>query len=399
MTNFQGQYIGFGSGSTAAPDPEALGDTVSASTGRYFYSGVPHSRGLHGAGTTGTSEPYISSPTQLGSDTDWQMTDFNNSMGHALRNSGQLWAWGYNHYGQLGIGTSGASHQIKTSPVQVGSESDWIHCANSKDTGFGIRSGGTLWSWGQGTGGTLGDGTTNNTSSPAQIGPSGGWTWVSAATKSICAIQDGKLFTWGYNNYGQLGHGNTTDISSPVQIGSSTGWTKCSSSGASMAGIDGGKIFVWGYAGNGQKGDGTTTNVSSPVQVGSATNWTDITMWNGCVALNSAGELWSWGYGGAGKLGHGNTTSLSTPAQIGAETYWESISMNANGLMARRTDGKLYVCGANYYATFFGASGATSGTITSPTLMGGTEGGAVSTYISMKCSAITGYEYAAHWIY
>ncbi len=72
-----------------------------------------------------------------------------------------------------------------SSPVQIGSSS-WTAVSSGRYHTAAIRSGGTLFTWGLGTSGQLGDGTIVNKSSPVQIGSSS-WTAVSA----------GELFTTG----------------------------------------------------------------------------------------------------------------------------------------------------------------------------------------------------------
>jgi alpha-tubulin suppressor-like RCC1 family protein len=86
-----------------------------------------------------------------------------------------------------------------------------------------IKTDGTLWGWGQGYAGRIGDGTTTTRNSPVQIGTD--WVLASEATYTSGAIKtNGTLWTWGYNNQGQLGQGNTINRSSPVQVGVLTTW-------------------------------------------------------------------------------------------------------------------------------------------------------------------------------
>ena len=93
-----------------------------------------------------------------------------------------------------------------------------------------------MFTWGNGTSGQLGDGTTTSRSSPVQIGSSS-WTAVSAGRDHTAAIRSGgTLFTWGFGGNGEIGDGTATGKSSPVQIGSSS-WTAVSAGGAHTAAI------------------------------------------------------------------------------------------------------------------------------------------------------------------
>ena len=85
--------------------------------GTLWTVGRSHHGGLgHGDTTT------RSSPTQVGSDTDWAMVDVGYLHMYFLKTDGTLWGVGYNGYGQLGDGTT----TNRSSPVQMGSATNWI---------------------------------------------------------------------------------------------------------------------------------------------------------------------------------------------------------------------------------------------------------------------------------
>lgn len=143
----------------------------------------------------------------------------------AIGLDGTLWAWGDNTYGQLGDGTTTA----KSSPIQVGSESTWSTVANGERYSVALKSDGSLWAWGSNFYGEIGNGTAlNNYSVPQQIGNLTNWRWISAKNAATYAVkQDGSLWSWGYGEQGQLGNGQSglsALRSSPQQVGSLTNW-------------------------------------------------------------------------------------------------------------------------------------------------------------------------------
>mgnify|MGYP000882079777 CR=1 FL=1 len=86
-------------------------------------------------------------------------------------------------------------------------------------------TGETLWSWGNNNHGQLGLGDDTYRSSPVQVGSLTNWKLISCGTYHSLAIKtDGTLWSWGYNYLGSLGLGDDTDLSSPVRIGSLTNW-------------------------------------------------------------------------------------------------------------------------------------------------------------------------------
>ncbi len=64
-----------------------------------------------------------------------------------IKSDGTLWAWGYNFYGQLGDGTSGAGTD-KNTPVRIGDDNKWTAVAARINHSIGLKSDGTLWGWG-----------------------------------------------------------------------------------------------------------------------------------------------------------------------------------------------------------------------------------------------------------
>ena len=211
-----------------------------------------------------------------------QMTDKNFSFffaggftNLAINSSDELWIWGRNNWGQIGDG----SQTDRSSPVQIAGA--YSRGAFNSYTSLLIKTDGTLWASGRNQVGTLGQGDTTNVSSPVQVGSDTDWAAVAISNSStVAAIKTGgTLYTWGEGSKGELGDGSTTDRSSPVQIGSNTDWIKVAGNMNDTAGAvtSGGTLFTWGVASQGMLANGTTSpNLSSPVQVGSATDWLDI---------------------------------------------------------------------------------------------------------------------------
>ncbi len=62
----------------------------------------------------------------------------------ALKSNGTLWAWGLNIDGQFGDGTN----EMKYSPVQIGSATDWTSISTGCRHTVAFKSNGSLWAWG-----------------------------------------------------------------------------------------------------------------------------------------------------------------------------------------------------------------------------------------------------------
>jgi alpha-tubulin suppressor-like RCC1 family protein len=288
--------------------------------GNYWYSVLDTTTVINlswGLGRNGrlgdnTLEDKSSPVSVIGGFPDWVQVDaaWNHTLG--LRANGTLYAWGSGRFGQLGDGITITGD--KQSPVSViGGFTDWVQVSAGRYYSLGLRSNGTIWAWGSGTDGQLGTNTAVNRSSPATVvGGLTDWIQVSAGRVHAVGIRaNGTLWSWG-NNSGALGLGRLGDIStvnksSPVLVaGGFTNWIQASAGYRHSLGLRAtGQLYAWGGAGGGVLGDNTTVNKSSPVLVsGGFSDWTQIsTKEDSNFAIRSTGILYSWGSNLRGQLG------------------------------------------------------------------------------------------------
>jgi alpha-tubulin suppressor-like RCC1 family protein len=248
----------------------------------------------------------------------------------AIKTDGTLWCWGQNQRGALGDNTE----VDKSSPVQtVTCGTNWNQVSAGYLYTAAIKTDGTLWCWGENTAGQLGNNTVSRRSSPVQTVAYGtNWKQVSTGYQSVAAIKtDGTLWCWGYGNYGNLGNNNGLPRSSPVQtVTFGTNWKQVSTVGSHTAAIKtDGTLWTWGSNSYGQLGDNTIVSKSSPVQtVTYGTNWKQVSCGNNQItAIKTDGTLWCWGKNSYGKLGDNTTTNRSSPVQTSAYgTNWKQVS-------------------------------------------------------------------------
>jgi alpha-tubulin suppressor-like RCC1 family protein len=267
----------------------------------------------------------------------------------ALRADGSLWGWGQNDTGQLGDGTT----LTRTSPVRVGTATDWLALAAGASHSLARKADGSLWAWGSNGSGQLGDGTTLTRTSPVRVGTAGDWLALAAgASHSLARKTDGSLWAWGYNGYGQLGDGTFANRTTPVQVGTATDWAAVAAGGShSLALKADGSLWAWGSNGSGQLGDGSVVYYrSSPVRVGTATDWLAVAAGaSHSLALKADGSLWAWGNNGFGQLGDGTGANRSSPVRVGTDADWAAVAAGAYHSLALKADGSLWAWGWNYY--------------------------------------------------
>ena len=320
-------------------------EVVPSDPGKLYTWGTSNDGKLGNEMATGSQ----SVPIQIGSLTTWTNFMAANINNFALKNDGTLWTWGENTSGLLGLGTGSAAKV--SSPTQIGSLTNWTSKFRGYNVVSAVKSDGTLWAWGEGVNGGLGNGDVITRSSPIQIGSLTTWESSAVGNNRTHAIKtDGTLWAWGKNTFGGLGLEDAVKRSSPVQMGALTNWAKVTAAGNWGGAIkDDGTLWMWGYNGRGELGQGNTINTSSPVQVGSLTDWASFASTVGggsVVAFKTDGTVWSWGYNNSGNLGQGDTINRSSPTQIGSKTTWSSGSIAGN-LFLISTVGKLYSVGQN----------------------------------------------------
>ena len=227
-------------------------------------------------------------PNQVGNESNWKEVHAGQGHSIGIKEDSTIWAWGFNTYGQLGIGNT----INQSSPVQIGNLHDWLTASCGGGHTLALKADSTLWAFGYNGTGPLGDSTTIQSNVPIQIGPSHQWTSISAGFEfSLARKADGTIWSWGFNANGQLGIGNTTTSLYPVQIGVNNNWALIEAGSSFGFAINtNGELFGWGFNTNGQLGIGTTNDEYYPIQeVGLGTNWNYI---SGAAGAVNAGSVY-----------------------------------------------------------------------------------------------------------
>jgi len=316
-----------------------------------------------------------SSPVQVGALTDWVDVAMSSQHTGGIRANGTLWMWGSGYFGQLGIGPN---YIYRSSPVQVGALTNWSQVSTGTQFSAAIKTTGSLWMWGRGTFGRLGNSNTIDRSSPVQVGISTDWAQVSSGFQQSSAIKtNGTLWTWGLGTLGRLGHNDTISRSSPVQVGALSNWSQVSTGSRSAAAVKtDGTLWTWGYGQNGRLGLNISKfiDVSSPTQVGALTNWSQVASGaDFCIAIKTDGTIWSWGSNSSTALGIGTGLEVSSPVQIGALTNWAQPAAGKQNSAAIKTDGTLWTWGSS-------SAGQTGQNLRTPNLSSPVQVGALTTW-------------------
>ena len=327
-------------------------------------------------------------PAILNTAADWSTINSGYYHTVAIKNNLSLWAWGDNSYGQLGLGNT-ESYFI---PMQVGINNDWSCIDSGEYFNIALNTNLTIWSWGlnriQGTstwgpGGQLGLGDTIDRSTPTQIGSDSDWVFSTAGGRHALAIKtNDTLWGWGWNNYSQLGIGDSGDpVLTPTQIGTDSDWAVVNAGFThTMAVKTNNTLWGWGSTGDGVF-NGPVIYVNTPAPIGNDSDWTAIRginqssiavggaveiaqggyvpfVYSHSFALKSNGTTWSWGSNDYGALGQGDTNVRSIPDQVFyPQKTWKSISSGSFHSIGLTADGSIWGWGRNdFYQLGLGIS-------------------------------------------
>jgi alpha-tubulin suppressor-like RCC1 family protein len=320
--------------------------------------------------------------TTFAGGTNWKQVSTGYRHTSAIKTDGTLWTWGSGYSGQLGnIQITSRSTPVTT----FAGGTNWKQVTIGYSSTGAIKTDGTLWMWGQYQFGKLGfyDINFTETRTTPITTFAGGNNWADTATTNpedlytifagstygadehvVTAIKtDGTLWTWGYEGfYGSLGinnyNSNIRTLTPVTTFAGGTNWKQLGTSGFSSAAIKtDGTLWTWGSNYNGSLGTNNvvqndTEQRKTPVTTfAGGTNWKQVTIgYSSTGAIKTDGTLWMWGYNINGQLGINNETETLTPVTTFAGgTDWKQVSCGGYMTGAIKTDGTLWMWGANFY--------------------------------------------------
>jgi alpha-tubulin suppressor-like RCC1 family protein len=194
--------------------------------------------------------------------------------------AGRVYSWGTNSLGQLGDATTNDAASpvaVFSTGISVLSGKNITAIAAGRYFSVALDSTGNVFTWGADSNGQLGIGTTTAfMSSPIAVDTTGVLNGkfikdvAAGAVHTVVLSNDGQVFTFGCNDNGQLGATSVVGNSKvPVALDIELAFITAISAGAAhtVALAQSGALFAWGSNLNGQLGDGTVTTRQKPVLV------------------------------------------------------------------------------------------------------------------------------------
>lgn len=314
-------------------------------------SGKIYSYGLNDYGQVGNG-------TNINQTAPFQRTETNSfvSISHgwfhsaAMTSEKKIYTWGRNSHGQLGNNTTTDSN----TPLLVNTDINWQKVVASKYSTVALKDNGTIWGWGNNADYSLFDTTElfSYTTTPIQLSPTNDWADITAGAGSTFAIKkNGTLWASGYNGRYNLGLPNLNYFYKTLtQVGTATDWKMVKSSiDTNFSIAQKTDNTLWGWGDNQHGAVGISQNIyTQPTQIGTAT-WKDFAVGSGVAAgIQSDGTLWHWGKSAA-YLNSGDNTAYPatsmTPIQVGTQNNWIKVAAGFFSIYALRDDHTVWAFG------------------------------------------------------
>ena len=261
----------------------------------------------------------------------------------ALLKSGICYVWGRNEVGQLGLGSGGDYNNVYSPQELKLRDVTSVTCGEKYTIALTNRA--TCYVWGRNEVGQLGlgpgsGGDYNNVYSPQELKLRDVTSVTCGEKYTIALVNKTKCYVWGHNRFGQLGLGHNDDINSPqdIYLGKQFMSVSCGSDHTVALMIDQ-TIYVWGNNNDGELGLGDKISHNTPQQL-ILTDQNVISICCGrahTMALTKEGQLYAWGFNSDGQLGIGHVNDNILPQKLKLEHIrsvycgtWHTIAVSTN---------------------------------------------------------------------
>ena len=222
-----------------------------------------------------------------------------------------LFCWGANYAGQLGNGKTGGKEAFFVK-AQVPEKVSAAACGGQHTCAVGKS--GTLYCWGAGASGALGNGDTD-VNVPTAVAGVSDVSKVTAGANHTCAIASAALWCWGSNSEGQLGTGAASSTPAKVPL---TNVTVAAAGGQHTCAVANGEVSCWGSNVFGQVGS-AQVGTDAPTAVGVPSGFAPASVSAGgkhSCARDSDDKVVCWGNNQEGQLGIGSTSQQELPTAL-----------------------------------------------------------------------------------
>eukprot|EP01084_Bolivina_argentea_P179286 309818_1 len=269
--------------------------------------------------------------------------------------AGKVYAWGFNRYGQLGVG----SENNENLPTAIDGLHDIIFVSCGAEQTAALTSDGKVYTFGRGQDARLGHGSTSgsNETYPRVVEELEDKNIINIDAGYLhmaCVTDTGEVWTWGKNTYSQLGHSNGS-YPNIVQSLKDKNIKACKVACGRYHTVvldETGNVYSWGGWKSGETGTGKKRTTSEPTQVSSLSNEKIIDIKAGqdfTLFLSDNGNVYACGAGDRGQTGQGSSNERFhvTPTLISGVKYIDKIAAGQFHSICCDKNGNVYTFGLN----------------------------------------------------
>ena len=266
-----------------------------------------------------------------------------------LENGGSIYCWGFGVGGQLGDGL----RQSSPTPVRTQATVRFRYLGRGQAANnlCAISESGHVYCWGIGADGQGGNGSIDPAPAPTQIASNLGFRSVGSGQGFACALaESGDIYCWGRNNYGRLGTGVAGSTTVPALVAGGLKYAAVAVGGQYACALTNeGRAYCWGFplaVGGAVPSEGART--PQAVEGGLVFKSISAGFQHTC-AIDSADDAWCWGANGAGALGDGTTNGRTAPVRVSGRDKFASVSAGGTATCGITLSGRLMCWGLNSY--------------------------------------------------
>lgn len=271
----------------------------------------------------------------------------------AIDNSNNVYGWGYNGYGQLGIGTTSSS----SVPTQITSLPEISKIRINEYTVYAITPDGDVYSTGKNDYGQVGNGTKINENTFIKIPQLSNIEDIVCKSNVAYAItKDKRVYAWGCGTSWQIGNNEyILAQTTPVELTTLSNVDEIVTNGNTTFAICNGRqdMYAWGEGGFGEMGNYSETS-GIPKRVAVISGLPEVIdefyiVNQTSFALMNDGTLYGWGKNGSSELGNGSTSNIYKPGIIQNIPKVNQFIFNGYAGIALGVDHCVYTWGRNMY--------------------------------------------------
>jgi len=283
--------------------------------------------------------------------------------GCGLQADGKAWCWGYNHFGEMGVGRRDPSTVHFPIPEPVATDVRFRSIHKAEYSACGVDLEGYAWCWGLNAAGSRGISTEEEAIGGTEVPMpvlAGTIQQLALGSNHSCAIStEGDTWCWGLGAEGAVGYGGTENQWTPVLL-EGRRFTQLAAGGYHTCALDtAGKAWCWGsnmlgQLGNGAQRDGDNlgdlaTPALEPVAVVGDHTFVKLTAANHTCGLTAGGEVWCWGNNQSGQIAPPEAgMEITTPRPIITEERFVDIAAGWHHTCGLTADGEVWCWGNNF---------------------------------------------------